>query len=134
MGKLKIAMSMLLVVLIVFAFFIGDNMVETEMAESRPDDTEVVSLGSPDNVSDEDTLNKEVESVTSTSEYIVERDGVVYKFLFTTPANVDAVIDSIKNIYDKDFSECTISYMDDMNQSSYEVTINSESFLINAVD
>ena len=134
MGKLKIAMSMLLVVLIVFAFFIGDNMVETEMAESRPDDTEVVSLGSPDNVSDEDTLNKEVENVTSTSEYIVERDGVVYKFLFTTPANVDAVIDSIKNIYDKDFSECTISYMDDMNQSSYEVIINSESFLINAVD
>ena len=134
MGKLKIAMSMLLVVLIVFAFFIGDNMVETEMAESRPDDTEVVSLGSPDNVSDEDTLSKEVENVTSTSEYIVERDGVVYKFLFTTPANVDAVIDSIKNIYDKDFSECTISYMDDMNQSSYEVTINSESFLINAVD
>ena len=134
MGKLKIVMSMLLVALIVFAFFIGDDMVETEMVESRPNDTEVVSLGGPDNVSDEDTLSKEAENVTSTSEYIVERDGVVYKFLFTTPANVDAVIDSIKNIYDKDFSECTVSYMDDINQPSYEVIINSESFLINAVD
>lgn len=134
MGKMKIVISMLLVVLLVFTFFISDNTVETETAENPVANTEVVNLDDPGNVSEEDTLSKEVENVISTSEYTVERDGVVYKFLFTTPANVDAVIESINNVYDKDFSECTISYMDDANQSSYKVMINSESFLINAVD
>lgn len=134
MSKIKIIISMLLVALLVFTFFSSDNTVETETVKSLPNTTEVVSLDNPDNVSKEDTLSKEVETVISTSEYMVERDGVVYKFLFTTPTNVDSVIESIKDIYNKDFSECTISYIDDMNQSSYKVMINSESFLINAVD
>lgn len=92
----------------------------------QTEDTNSVVLEEPSNVSTEDTLNVN-ENVVTLNEYTVVKDGIKFNFLFSTPDNSDDIIDEIKDIYEKDFKECVISYTDDMN---YQVTIDTHSFVI----
>lgn len=134
MNKLKIAGFILLSTLFTFSIFSNKNTSLSNTNDNSVPVEETVNLEEPKNVSNEDTLITEVEQLVSTSEYLVERDGVKYKFLFTTPSNVDYIVEEINKIYEDEFKECIISYSDDLDNLSYQVTINSESFLINAVD
>lgn len=134
MNKLKIAGFILLSALFTVSIFSNKNTSVSNTNDNSVPVTETVNLEEPKNVSNEDTLITEVEQLVSASEYLVERDGVKYKFLFTTPSNVDYIVEEINKIYEDEFKECIISYSDDLDNLSYQVTINSESFLINAVD
>lgn len=134
MHKLKIAGFILLSALFTFSIFSNKNTSVSSTDDNSIPVVEIVNLEEPKNVSNEDTLITEVEQLVSTSEYLVERDGVKYKFLFTTPSNVDYIVEEINKIYEDEFKECIIAYSNDLDESSFQVTINSESFLINAVN